>query len=185
MSNTRQPFLGVFRAQDGELMDLYSGQVITPAQVKPNMPPFNGVFLDKDGIRRDLTDLITGGGGGGEADVFSQTFTNATFSGEVNAIAVPLRKDITIVSFWGFALQNATGTPAQEFSLLDPATYPLLERFVGQVDQFAIGYNAATNDFKYIPIRITNEGMYIVTAPNISIGTRFSYQFVLILAETE
>jgi len=116
-------------------------------------------------------------------NVFNQPFSNATFDGEVNAIDVKLTANVTIVSFWGYANQNADGTPGQDFMILDPVSYPLLERFVGEVDQFAIGYNSASNDFKYVPIRVTSTGMFIVTAPNISVGTRFSYQFILILAE--
>ncbi|MCL2856198.1 MAG: hypothetical protein FWE19_00540 [Oscillospiraceae bacterium] len=117
------------------------------------------------------------------SSVYNKPFSNATFSGDVNAIAVKLNASITVVSFWGFAVQNTAGSSGQDFIILDPAEYPLIGRFVGQVDQFAIGYNAATNDFKYVPVRITSQGMFIVTAPNISLGTRFSFQFVLILAE--
>jgi len=116
-------------------------------------------------------------------ELFEQTFSNATFDGQVNAISVDLSADVTMVSFWGYANQNATGTSGQSFQILDPATYPLLERFVGQVDQMSYGYNANIGTFSYSPIRITaTQGMEIVTAPNIAVGTRFSFQFVLVLA---
>jgi len=114
---------------------------------------------------------------------FAQTFSNATFDGEVNAIEMRFNTAESIVSFWGYATQTATGTTRQAFVILDPAIYPLLQRFQGQVDQFAIGYNSGTGDFKYTPLRITaDSGFELVTAPNISVGTRFSFQFVLILA---
>jgi len=111
-------------------------------------------------------------------------FNGPTFSGEVNALSVKLTPAITLVSFWGFALQNATGTTGQSYTILSPATYPLLDRFIGQVDQMAYGYNANIGSFSYSPIRITaTQGFEIVTAPNIAVGTRFSFQFVLMLAE--
>jgi len=113
----------------------------------------------------------------------SNAFSNATFSGQVDAIEVKFDDSFSAVSFWGYANQNASGTSGQSFFIWDAATFPLFARFIGQVDQFAIGYNAATNDFKYVPVRITQAGMELVTAPNISIGTRFSFQFVLFLAD--
>ena len=116
--------------------------------------------------------------------VYDKTFTNATFNGDVNTIAVKLTDTVTMVSFWGFAQQNATGTMGQDFQILAPVDYPLLERFIGQVDQMSYGYNSNVGNFSYSPIRITaDRGMEIVTAPNIAVGTRFSFQFVLILTE--
>ncbi|MCL2575735.1 MAG: hypothetical protein FWE33_04805 [Defluviitaleaceae bacterium] len=199
------PFYGVFLDAQGNKHDLSelggeSGATTTTAQTAVTNPADESPSRSASsqaGINTELTNQITAlwelenklenviNTMTHPASVFNQAFSNATFDGEVNAIDVALNDNITIVSFWGFANQNAAGTAGQDFIVLDPTTYQLLNRFVGQVDQFAIGYNAATNDFKYVPIRITNQGMYIVTAPNISIGTRFSFQFVLILAQTE
>ena len=156
------------------------------------MPPLSGVFIDKKGDRRCITELLgersgqESGSANTSTNIFNQPFGNATFSGEINAIDVKLDENVTIVSFWGNANQNATRSAGQDFVILTPLEYNLLGRFVEQVDQFAIGYNAATNDFKYTPIRITGDrGMEIVTAPNISIGTRFTFQFVFILAQIQ
>jgi len=119
------------------------------------------------------------------ASVFNQPFANATFDGTVNAIAVDINDSITIVSFWGSATQNSAGSAGESFVVLDPTTYTLLQRFVGQVDQWARGYNANVGAFSDMPVRITaSEGIEIVTPPNIAAGTIFSWQFVLVLAAT-
>jgi hypothetical protein len=119
----------------------------------------------------------------GTSTLFQQSFSNATFSGEFDAIELKISDTCSVVSFWGYANQNAGGSSGQSFVLVSPSQYQLLSRFVGQVDQFAIGYNAGTNDFKYVPLRITaGAGVEIVTAPNITVGTRFSFQFMLILS---
>jgi len=119
-------------------------------------------------------------------EVNTFVFTNATFSGEQRAIAVEIGNNVTMVSFTGFALQNATGTSGQDFVIVSPTDFPLLERFIGQVDQFGVGYNANTGNFSYVPIRITStNGLEIVTAPNVAVGTRFTWQFVLFLVEPD
>ena len=65
--SSKAPFLGVYRNAAGQLVDMYSGQIITRDQIKPNMSPFNGVYRDKDGVLRDLDELIGRAGGiGGE-----------------------------------------------------------------------------------------------------------------------
>lgn len=56
------PFLGVFKTPDDTYFDIASGTEITSKQIKPNMTPFNGVFVDKDGTEHDLRDFIGGGG---------------------------------------------------------------------------------------------------------------------------
>ena len=61
---SKSPFLGVYYNATGQLVDMYSGQIITHDQIKPRMSPFNGVYLDKDGTRRNLADLLGGKGGG-------------------------------------------------------------------------------------------------------------------------
>ncbi|MCL2194858.1 MAG: hypothetical protein FWB76_02795 [Oscillospiraceae bacterium] len=117
-------------------------------------------------------------------NVYDYTFNNATFSGEAHAFEVQLSDKASLVSFWGSATQNATGTAGESFVILSPQDFTLLERFVGQVDQFALGYNPTTNDFKYMPVQITAaDGMALVTAPYIAVGTQFSWQFMLVLAE--
>ena len=58
MDEKNAPFLGVFINKNGELIDLISGDVITPDQIKPNMTPVYGVFLDKDGNEHDLSELL-------------------------------------------------------------------------------------------------------------------------------
>lgn len=63
MSNT--PFLGVYRTKGGDLVDMFNGQTVTPDQIKPNMAPFYGVFLDKDGNEHDLSEFLGSVGGGG------------------------------------------------------------------------------------------------------------------------
>jgi len=124
------------------------------------------------------------GDGGPTTTVFSKTFNNQTFDGEVNAVEMKFGETVSAVSFWGYASQIAVGSVGQSFVILDPVSYPLLQRFKGQVDQFAIGYNSGTGDFKYTPLRITAQnGFEAVTAPSISVGTRFSFQFMLILTE--
>ncbi len=47
MSST--PFSGVYKTKDGKYIDLLSGNVISPGQIKSNMTPFYGRFIDKDG----------------------------------------------------------------------------------------------------------------------------------------
>jgi hypothetical protein len=61
MSEERAPFLGVYINKSGELIDLFSGEVVTPDQIKPDMSPFYGVFLDKDGNEHDLSEFLAGG----------------------------------------------------------------------------------------------------------------------------
>ncbi len=56
------PFLGVYRTRDGKYVDMFSGQTITRDQIKPNMAPFNGLFLDKDGKERGLEEISGAGG---------------------------------------------------------------------------------------------------------------------------
>ena len=58
MSDEYTPFLGVYYNKNGELIDLISGEVITPDQIKPDMSPFYGVFLDKDGNEHDISELF-------------------------------------------------------------------------------------------------------------------------------
>jgi hypothetical protein len=119
-------------------------------------------------------------------NVTTRAFSNTTYSGEIRAIAIEHSTSFTAVAFTGHAIQNAVGTPAQDFVMVDPADFPLLERFIGQVDQHAIGYNANTGRFDYAPIRITAaQGMEIVTPPNIAVGTRFSWNFVLFLVQSD
>jgi len=117
------------------------------------------------------------------SNYFTQNFTtDGTFTGVFNSIELRVSETCSIVSFWGSFNQQSAGTPGASNVCVSPTQFPLLSRFIGQVDQFAVGYNAATNDFKYVPMRITaNAGIELVTAPNITVGTVFSYQFVLIL----
>ena len=86
---------------------------------------------------------------GPDTTIFSKHFNNQTFDGDINAIEMKFSETVSIVSFWGYANQIATGSVGQSFVILDPVSYPLLQRFKGQVDQFAIGYNSGTGDFKY------------------------------------
>lgn len=61
MNDQMSPFLGVYINKSGELIDLISGDVITPDQIKLDMSPFYGVFLDKDGNEHDLSEFLVGG----------------------------------------------------------------------------------------------------------------------------
>jgi hypothetical protein len=127
----------------------------------------------------------TGGGTPITTNEFSQAFSNATFSGGINSIEVRLNGTTSMVSFWGFVNQDTAGVVGASNVMLSPDNYPLLTRFIGQVDQFAMGYNSNIGSFSYLPIRITaDQGFELVTAPNIAIGTRFSFQFVLVLTYT-
>ena len=115
---------------------------------------------------------------------YHKAFTNATFSGEVWIKEFTHNPDVASVSIWGYATETAVGTTGQAFAILDPSTYPLLNRFIDQVDQWARGYNSSTGVFSDMPVRITAaNGIEIVTPPNIPIGTRFTWQFVLYLSD--
>ena len=115
---------------------------------------------------------------------YHKAFTNATFSGEVWIKEFTHNPDVASVSIWGYATETAVGTTGQAFAILDPTTYPLLQRFIDQVDQWARGYNSSTGVFSDMPVRITAaNGIEIVTPPNIPVGTRFTWQFVLYLSD--
>jgi len=118
------------------------------------------------------------------AKSYHKSFTNATFSGEVWIKEFTHNTDVASVSIWGYATETAIGTTGQAFAILDPTAYPLLQRFIDQVDQWARGYNSNTGQFSDMPVRITAaSGIEIVTPPNIPIGTRFTWQFVLYLSD--
>jgi len=109
---------------------------------------------------------------------------NATFTGEIRIISKEHAANLTDVVFSMHAEQIAVGTPAQEFTILSPVQLPLLGRFIGTVDEFARGYNSNTNRFDDLPIRISaDEGLVIVTPPNIAVGTRWSIRFDVSLVE--
>ena len=116
-------------------------------------------------------------------ETLNQVFSNSTFSGSINAIEMVVSDTCSIVSFWGNAQINAAGTSGKAFQILDPTTYPLLQRFVGQVDQAAIGIDAQTwADVRFMPVRITSaSGVEIVTPPVAGVNTNFTWQFMLIL----
>ena len=61
MSEQRMPFLGVYINKSGDLIDMFSGETVTPDQIVPDMMPFYGVFLDKDGVEHDLSEFLAGG----------------------------------------------------------------------------------------------------------------------------
>ena len=61
MIEDRSPFLGVYISKSGKLIDMFSGEVVTIDQIKPDMSPFYGVFFDKDGIEHDLSEFLAGG----------------------------------------------------------------------------------------------------------------------------
>jgi len=69
--NNPTPFLGVYRNMAGELIDMFTGQVVTPEQIIPIMSPFSGVFLDTHGNLHDLSELGSGGGGATSAAAIS------------------------------------------------------------------------------------------------------------------
>jgi hypothetical protein len=118
-------------------------------------------------------------------DVQVFPYDDANWSGTLNAFEAALNEDVSIVSFWGDFTELAVVPTGQSTMILDPAIYPLLQRFVGQVDQWAMGYNNNTGDFARMPIRITaTNGLEIVAPPNVAIGTNFSFQFMLVLANT-
>jgi len=57
------PFLGVYYDENNNLIDMASGKIVTPDQIKSSMSPLNGDFLDSDGELHNISEL--GGGGGG------------------------------------------------------------------------------------------------------------------------
>jgi hypothetical protein len=131
----------------------------------------------------------TGGSSGDISIVLSEVetfaFTRPNHTGEISTFEVRLTDDVSIVSFWGYANQNAIGTGGTASLLLSPAQYPLLSRFVGQVDQIAIAYNSNTGNFSMMPIRITaTAGIEGVNPPNMAVGSRWTWQFMLVLAST-
>jgi len=71
----KSPFFGVYYNQAGQLVDLFTGQIVNPADLVPRMTPFYGVFLDAQGNPHDLSEL---GGGSGAATTAAQvSFANA------------------------------------------------------------------------------------------------------------
>jgi hypothetical protein len=86
MSN-RQPVVGVYQNKDGEFVDIYSGEIVSPEDVKMNMMPMNGIYLDKDGIEREIS-FGSGGGGGGitvEKDPIFSTWLNSTYTSDISS----------------------------------------------------------------------------------------------------
>ena len=63
MSQT--PFLGVFKNSEGQLIDMATGEVVNPKDLKGTRVPFTGVFLDKDGNEHELQDFLGSGSRGG------------------------------------------------------------------------------------------------------------------------
>lgn len=116
-------------------------------------------------------------------DVQSFPYSDSNWSGTVSAFEAALDATTSIVSFWGDFTELQVVPTGNATQVLSPAQYPLLARFVGQVDQFAMGYNASAGSFAYMPMRITAaQGFEIVAAPNIAVGTNFSFQFMLVLS---
>jgi|GEM_PF-2375740 len=67
---SQSPFLGIYRTEDGKLIDVATNEEIIPSQIKPNMTPWYGRFYDKDGVEHDVRDFIGGSGGsGGTSDL--------------------------------------------------------------------------------------------------------------------
>jgi len=117
-------------------------------------------------------------------DVRTFPYSDGNWSGTLNAFEVVINANCSIVSFWGSFTELAVVPTGQSTTILSPTSYPLLQRFVGQVDQWARGYNNNTGNFADMPIRITSSaGLEIVAAPNVAIGTTFSFQFMLVLAQ--
>jgi hypothetical protein len=110
-------------------------------------------------------------------------YTDDNWDGTLNAFEAALNDYTSIVSFWGDFTELQAVNAGDSTQILSPAQYPLLSRFVGQVDQWAQGYNANIGNFAYMPIRITAaQGFEIVAAPNVAVGTNFSFQFMLVLS---
>jgi len=116
-------------------------------------------------------------------EFLGRTFSNATFSGTINVIEMAISDTCSVISCWGNATKNSAGTSGQAFPVLDSITYPLWQRFIGQVDQWGVGIDAQTwADARFMPVRITaSQGVEIVTPPVAGIGTNFTWQFMLIL----
>jgi len=114
-----------------------------------------------------------------------KSVSNATYSGDNWAIEAKISENVSMVSFWGSIVQNAGGTSGQAFQVLTPAQFPLLSRFIGQVDQWGKGIDAGNwTTERGMPIRITAaQGLEIVTPPGVAVGTTFSWQFVLFLVD--
>ena len=70
-----QPFLGIYRNENGEYVDIASGQIVTLDQIKPPMKPFNGMFMDKDGNLHNISEYIGGSSGGGIAKELDPIYT--------------------------------------------------------------------------------------------------------------
>lgn len=66
--NDKSPFLGVYTNKNGDTIDMLSNTTVSPKDIVPNATPFYGRFLDKDGIEHDISELSSGGGGGGIPD---------------------------------------------------------------------------------------------------------------------
>lgn len=119
--------------------------------------------------------------------VFKKThvFSNAWFEGELYCLEIRFDEDLSDVSIWGHATRVASSPAGQDMSVLSPDDYPLLTRFLGQVDQWWKGIDSGDWQTEYnMPVRITaNEGVVLVTPLGGAIDTRFSGQFKLTLAE--
>lgn len=113
-------------------------------------------------------------------------FSNAVFEGTIYAMGVEINSDVKIVSFWGNATKIAAGTSGDAYTLLTPAQYPLLERFVGTVDAWAQGIDASTwATIVAAPIQITAaDGLVLKVPPTGGVNTDFTWQFMLLLDDS-
>jgi hypothetical protein len=151
----------------------------------PNNESINPTDVWQTDANRSFTEAITElQKAAVTTDVQTFPYSDGNWSGTLNAFEVVINANCSIVSFWGSFTELAVVPTGQSTTILSPASYPLLQRFVGQVDQWARGYNNNTGNFADMPIRITSSaGLEIVAAPNVAIGTTFSFQFMLVLAQ--
>lgn len=114
-----------------------------------------------------------------------KSISNTTFTGEHFAIEMKVAANASDVSFWGKAQVASAGASGLEYQILSPEQYPLLARFVSQVDAWAFGVDAGDwSTIHQMPLRITaDKGMELITAPGVAANTTFSWNFKLTLAE--
>jgi|GEM_PF-5048936 len=137
MKNAQQPFSGIYRKADGSLVDMFSGEIVSASQIKHNLPPFNGVFLDKDGNRRCISEL-----GGGAGDGIDTSKFALRSDGQVLRMRISGLNQVISATPWAF-LQGRTlesiVIPAQTNADLgqwgiDPATgaltFPSIDAYV-------------------------------------------------------
>lgn len=112
-------------------------------------------------------------------------FTNDWFSGTVYCMEIRFDDDLSDVACWGFAERIANSAAGLAMQILSPEEYPLLSRFLTQVDEWARGVDKSDwQTLREMPVRVTaDKGIELVTPHGGIIETRFSWFFKMTLAE--